>query len=99
MLTAPYHETLLGFAALQEVDRIDGLVDHARAVQSAMRMNAAFADPKRLEQEQREVLATLRQSPTRDESFTKADALDMVARVLQQIEGKPETEVTTWPSS
>lgn len=80
---APYHETLLAFCGLIQRRRIDGLADHAQRVRDAFRVNAAFASPKELEKEQREVMRALR-TPLMTEERQET-AAEIVARFAPKV--------------
>jgi hypothetical protein len=54
---------LYQFAALEDVERIDGLLAEGDALVQAFRVNAAFAKPSTLEAEWRRYKARLRRKP------------------------------------
>jgi hypothetical protein len=59
----PYEVTLRAFLALEDMERIDGLVQEGREIDRAYLTNAAFAAPKNLEARNRQYAATLRRPP------------------------------------
>lgn len=92
----PYHETLFAFAGLVQRERIEALADHAQRVRDAMRMNAAFAAPKALDMEQRELVRELRRAPGESDTLTREQAQQKMDHILAQFAGKTMVDVTPW---
>lgn len=93
VMQAPYHETLLGFLGLQERERIDSLLDRARRTDDLFGMNAAFADGKRLDQRNRDLVADLRQVE-RVKPITKAEAQAIADEMLHRLATQTFVPVT-----
>lgn len=104
--TQPFEVTLMQLMALEDVERIDGLVERGQRLDNAFLMNAAFAGgakgkPHPLTEANRKYLAELRRAPrvaTRQEQDREAmrDLLLAIAEAnaAQATGAAPPAEVT-----
>jgi hypothetical protein len=86
----PWHEVLLAWFGLEEVERIDRLADEVDVLRAAFLGNYAVNDPKKLMVEQRALAARLRAAADRehvDEGELMANAIAFAAIVKTNTEG------------
>lgn len=90
---APYHETLLAFDVLEEMERIDGLLAEYDAVTVAMRTNMAMADAERLNREYGRALERLRYDPDAvpASAWKHEDVMRAAAEIMKRFRGRKST--------
>lgn len=88
----PHHETLLAFDALEEVDRIDGLIADVDAVNEAYRTRLAVTpDPEPLNRENTSAVARLGYDPNTAPRRPSPEELSKAAQaIFSKIRLKPQ---------
>lgn len=85
-MRAPYHETLYALMQLEDVERIEGLVQKGDRIEDAAWVGYAVGEPKRLRRAYRDYQAELRERP-RDAGPWSAREADLARRLLAKVFG------------
>ena len=88
VVVKPFHETLMAYVGLMERERVERLADHMQRVRDAFRTNAAFANPKALDEEHSRALSALRRLPTDAPAMTVAEARAYAEALLARVAGQ-----------